>query len=82
MNHLKKSVRMPGLKNLAILISTGTLFFASCKKEVEQPQAPVAEMKTQSGAVFTVHAGQSINDAVNAAPANSIIRVEPGIYME
>jgi parallel beta-helix repeat protein len=83
MNHLKKSVRMTGLKNLAILISTGTLLLASCKKEIEQQQeAPGAQMKTQSGAVFTVQAGQSINAAVNAAPANSIIRVEPGIYRE
>ena len=83
MNHLKKSERMPGWKNLAILISTGTLFLLSCKKEIEQQQdTPVAQMKTHSGAVFTVQSGQSINDAVNAAPANSIIRVEPGLYLE
>ena len=86
MNYLKSSGRRTlSLKNLAILISTGTLLLASCKKEVEQQQEtpPVAQMKTQSATVFTtVQAGQSINAAVNAAPANSIIRVEPGIYME
>ena len=82
MHQLKK---MPvQLKQLAILISTGTLLLTSCKKEVDQPQeAPETQMTTLSASEFTtVHAGQSINAAVNAAPANSIIRVEPGIYME
>ena len=84
MNHFKNQGKMPGqLSMLAIVISTGILF-ASCKKDVEQQEeGPVAQMKIQSASVFTtVHAGQSINAAVNAAPANSIIRVEPGIYSE
>jgi parallel beta-helix repeat protein len=85
MNQLRKQVNLPGnFDRLLIAMSTSLLLLISCKKEADQNQEGLeTKLKTQAASVFTtVHAGQSINAAVNAAPVNSIILVEPGVYLE
>lgn len=69
----------------AIFLSL-VVFFAGCNKEATQSQQALlsgtSEDAGSAKATITVHAGGSIQAAVDAATPGSTIRIEPGTYLE
>jgi parallel beta-helix repeat protein len=70
-----------GLTFAVILIITAT--FTSCKKEIStKNDQPVTAAKNGKSPDIIVHAGESIQSAVDAASEGFIIRIEAGTYKE
>jgi parallel beta-helix repeat protein len=84
MNHLQIQRQFAFIKNTCIIVSISLFLLTGCKKEISSEQLSTEpETKLNSTNVTTVvHTGESIQAAIDAAPANSIIRIEPGIYNE
>ncbi len=67
--------------SLCSLSFLALLFFNSCKKE-ETTQSQSASDISNANAKIIVHAGESIQAAVDAAKAGALIQIEPGTYSE
>ena len=67
--------------SLCSLSFLALLFFNSCKKE-ETTQSQSASDISNAKAKIIVHAGESIQAAVDAAKAGALIQIEPGTYSE
>lgn len=62
------------------------IILTGCKKDISSPlnevSATSANKSNEKAPDIIVHAGQSIQAAVNAASPGSIIQIEPGVYNE
>jgi len=67
--------------SLCSLSFLALLFFNSCKKE-EATQSQSASDISNAKAKIIVHAGESIQAAVDAAKPGALIQIEPGTYSE
>ncbi len=86
-NDLHRSKNLTGLIKLPIAIAFIFLFFTACKKEVgptPDPGTPSnsAAKNNEKNPAIIVHAGQSIQAAVDAADPGTVIQIEPGTYNE
>ena len=76
------------LKCFMGLIVLCTFFLPACKKEMTPTNDDSLNLKNkevssaEKGHCIIVHAGSSIQAAINTADAGSVIQVEPGIYKE
>ena len=78
------------LKNFLYLIMPCIIGLSSCKKDIAPVNAKNNETDLEDKASHSlkgmhriiVHAGSSIQAAVNAAEGNAIIQIEPGVYKE
>ena len=76
------------LKGFMGLIVLGTFLLPACRKETAPTDDDSLNLKTKKVSFaekehrVTVHAGSSIQAALNTADAGSVIQVEPGIYKE
>jgi parallel beta-helix repeat protein len=70
----------------AIMILSSAIFLVSCKKELSPASndstVNSARQGNERNPVIIVHAGQSIQAAVNAANPGAVIQIEPGTYNE
>jgi len=70
------------------LIVPAIFFLPACKKEITSPSDDSLNLKTKEVSTaetahrIVVHAGSSIQTAINTADAGSTILIEPGIYTE
>jgi parallel beta-helix repeat protein len=71
----------PKLQFASFLVLITILIFIGCKKESNDLQATSSDLDNAKADII-VHAGGSIQAAVNAAAANSLIKIEPGTYAE
>lgn len=74
------------LSAILLLAISATVFISSCKKEDTQMQSGL-QSENASGsmgvqAIIIVHAGTSIQAAVDAAQPGTLIKIEPGTYAE
>jgi len=76
------------LKCFMTLIVLGIFLLPACKKEMTPINDDSLNLKTKAVSSvekehrITVHAGSSLQAAINIADAGSVIQVEPGIYKE
>lgn len=76
------------LKCFVTLIVLGIFLLPACKKEMTPTNDDSLNLKTKAVSSvekehrITVHAGGSLQAAINIADAGSVIQVEPGIYKE
>jgi parallel beta-helix repeat protein len=76
------------LKCFMGLIVLGTFLLPACKKEMAPTNDDSSNLKSKEVSLaekehrIIVHAGSSIQAAINTADAGSVIQVEPGIYKE
>jgi len=70
----------PQFVSLSFLIIL--FIFSGCKKESENDYQASSSNLEDAKADIIVHAGGSIQAAVNAAAPNSLIKIEPGTYSE
>jgi parallel beta-helix repeat protein len=69
--------------SLSILCFLVVIILFSCKKEQAiTQQAIMSSDLSNAKADITVHAGESIQVAIDAAQSNSLIKIEPGTYAE
>ncbi len=72
---------------MGVIVFT-TFFLPACKKEMTPTNDDSLNLKNkevslaEKGHPIIVHAGSSIQAAINTADAGSVIQVEPGIYKE
>src|SRR6516162_2693653 len=80
---IKTNSALSGLKALIMVISS-----TACKKEAREMVDSLAARSATTKSVAlvksaqTVHAGGSIQAAVDAAGAGGIVNIEPGVYKE
>jgi parallel beta-helix repeat protein len=67
--------------SLCSLSFLAILFFNSCKKEEATQSQPASDMSNAKASII-VHAGESIQAAVDAAKPGALIKIEPGTYSE
>ena len=80
----QKEIRLYFLQKIYVLVILVLISLASCNKQVvpgDEKDGGIARLKSQKVSI-TVSAGTSIQSAVDAAAANTIIYIEPGIYKE
>ena len=82
-------IRHKYFKSIRVLLTCilGTvIILTGCKKDISSPLNEVSPTSTskiyEKAPDIIVHAGQSIQAAVNAASPGSIIQIEPGVYNE
>ena len=72
---------------MGVIVFT-TFFLPACKKEMSPTNDDSLNLKSkevssaEKGHRIIVHAGSSIQAAINTADAGSVIQVDPGIYKE
>src|SRR5437868_8157472 len=69
------------VRNLPACILLAAIFITRCKKE-QAIQDLQSSNASDLKANITVHAGESIQAAVDAAEPNWVIKIEPGTYSE
>lgn len=82
MNTIKKIISKNFTTFLLLKFCFMILFMNSCKKE-QAPQQMISSANVDDlKANITVHSGESIQAAVDAAQPNWVIKIEPGTYSE
>jgi parallel beta-helix repeat protein len=77
-----------GKKWMVFVLAAAALAAVSCQKEIADPAASAdaapgkAASKMPKALVVVVHAGSSIQAAINNAGAGSVIKIEAGLYKE
>ena len=78
----------PFLKCFMGFIVLSTFLLPACKKEITPTNDDPLNLKSKEVSSaekehrIIVHAGSSIQAAINTADAGSVIQIEPGIYRE
>ena len=76
------------IRFLLTCILGSVIILTGCKKDISSPINEVSPTPTSASKIsekapdIIVHAGQSIQAAVNAASPGSIIQIDPGVYNE
>lgn len=85
MKQLKRHSSLPAAGRFSIIALTASLLLASCQKEVTPPVTSgdaIAGKAASKAPAVVVHAGASIQEAINNADAGSTIKIEAGTYKE
>src|SRR6478672_1111759 len=85
MKQLNQHSSLPAAGRFSIIALTASLLLASCQKEVTPPVTSgdaIAGKAASKAPAVVVHAGASIQEAINNADAGSTIKIEAGTYKE
>src|SRR5690242_16833159 len=69
---------------LMLLLSISSLLLFGCKKEAPLTEQSATQIENEDALVAArvVHAGTSIQAAIDAVKPGSVIKIEPGVYKE
>ncbi|MGN6616044.1 MAG: parallel beta-helix domain-containing protein [Ilyomonas sp.] len=79
--HFITPIRIQAIKLLPVLL---LFLFSGCKKDISPGQDIITQTENDDGvlAARVVHAGNSIQSAIDAVKPGSVIKIEPGVYKE